>query len=144
VRDGWIIYAIFGVQQLATRANAHLANGARYGRARRSKRLIPRQTRAAGSGEASKFSSSDSSEDGTRSGGDGTRSGGDGTRSGGDGTRSGGDGSRKSSCSSRNHEVRSRNGGTPPGPMRYPLKAPKWLLLREQELLSYLSSVVLS
>jgi hypothetical protein len=92
-------------------------------------------------GEASKFSSSDSSDDGTRSGGDGTRSGGD-------GTRSGGDGSRKRS-SSRSHEVRSRNVGTPgrsaPGPMRHPpLKAPRWLLLREQELLSLLSSVVLA
>ena len=83
-------------------------------------RLVPRQTRAAGSGEASKFSSSDSGDDGTRSGGDG---------------------SRKRGCSSRSHEVRSRNVGTPgrsaPGPMRHPLKALRWLLLREQELLSY-------
>jgi hypothetical protein len=88
---------------------------------------VPRRSKAAGSGEASKFSSSDSADDGTRSGGDGTRS--------------GGDGSRKRSCSSRSHEVRSRNVGTPgrsaPGPMRHPLKAPRWLLLREQKLLSY-------
>jgi hypothetical protein len=27
--------------------------------------------------------------------------------------------------------------GTPPELMRHPLKAPRWLLLREQELLSY-------
>jgi hypothetical protein len=66
-----------------------------------------RQKTAAGSGSASKLSSSDT----VRSD---------------DGSRSGGDGSRKGSCSSRSHEVRSRDGGTPPpGPMRHPLKAPR-------------------
>jgi hypothetical protein len=85
-------------------------------RLQRSRRAVPRRTRAAGSGDASKFSSSDT----VRSD---------------DGSRSGGDGSRKRGHNSRTHEVRSRAGGTPPpGPMRHPLKAPRWLLLREQEL----------
>ena len=75
------------------------------------------QQQAAGSGEASKFSSSDTARSD-------------------DDSRGSDDDSRKRSGS---HKVRSRDGGTPPpGPMRHSLKASRRLVLREEEL-SYCS-----
>jgi len=97
---------------------------ARCDRARQSRRPILQQTKAAGSGDAPKFSSSDT----VRSD---------------DGSRSGGDGSRKRSHS-RTHEVHSRGGGTPPpGSMRHLLKAPRWLTTPRTRAALILSSVVL-